>query len=131
MPREPYTGTFPCLRGRLAPTVLVVDDVDFVRTLLTRQLKEDGYEVLEAANGKEALVILGAPEVKVSLMVTDLRMPEMDGQELGSAVGDLPVPPKVLYMSAYPPPQGLSEFFLQKPFTREHLRGAVEKALSS
>jgi hypothetical protein len=33
-------------------------------------------------------------------------------------------------MSAYPPPEGLSEFFLQKPFTRDHLRGAVEKVMS-
>jgi CheY-like chemotaxis protein len=114
----------------LAATVLVVDDTDLVRNLLTRQLKEDGYEVLEAANGREALVILGAPEVKVSLLVTDLRMPVMGGQELGSAVEELPAPPKVLYMSAYPPPAGLSEFFLQKPFTLDHLRGAIEKAMS-
>jgi two-component system cell cycle sensor histidine kinase/response regulator CckA len=111
--------------------VLVVDDTDLVRTLVTRQLKDGGYEVLEAATGKQALGILGAAEVKVSLMVTDLKMPEMNGQQLGSAVGALPVPPKILYMSAYPPPEGLSDFFLQKPFTRDHLLGAVEKALSS
>jgi CheY-like chemotaxis protein len=111
--------------------VLVVDDTDLVRALITRQLREGGYEVLDAASGKEALGILGAPEVKVSLLVTDLKMPEMNGQQLGSAVGDLPAPPKILFMSAYPPPEGLSEFFLQKPFTRDHLLVAVEKALSS
>lgn len=65
-------------------TILVVDDADFIRRLVSIILTLEGYTVLEAGNGKEALAILG--ETRVDLIITDLNMPVMDGIELVSAL---------------------------------------------
>ncbi|MFH0945770.1 MAG: response regulator [Planctomycetota bacterium] len=61
-------------------TVLVVDDVDAVRSVLRRGLEKDGHHVLEAADGREALRILARESVQV--VVTDILMPELDGIEV-------------------------------------------------
>ncbi len=115
----------------MAATVLVVDDIDAIRWLTSRQLKEGGYEVLEAASGTEALLMLAAPGVRVSLVITDMSMPQMDGKELATAIAHLPTSPQVLHMSGYPPPEGLGGHFLPKPFTHEQLISAVRKVLAS
>jgi CheY-like chemotaxis protein len=75
------------------PTVLIVDDEENLRELYRTELTEDGYEVLTAANGKEAMELLQRrlPDA----VVMDIRMPEMDGIEaLGKMVArykELPV----------------------------------------
>jgi two-component system chemotaxis response regulator CheY len=61
---------------------LVVDDSRTIRTILKRTLLELGYEVCEAADGREALAIIDAEGGAVSLVLTDWNMPEMDGLEL-------------------------------------------------
>lgn len=61
---------------------LVVDDSRTIRTILKRILLELGYEVCEAADGREALAIIDAEGGAVSLVLTDWNMPEMDGLEL-------------------------------------------------
>ena len=61
---------------------LVVDDSRTIRTILKRILLELGYEVCEAADGREALAIIYAEGGAVSLVLTDWNMPEMDGLEL-------------------------------------------------
>ena len=61
---------------------LVVDDSRTIRTILKRILLELGYEVCEAADGREALAIIDAEGTAVSLVLTDWNMPEMDGLEL-------------------------------------------------
>jgi len=61
---------------------LVVDDSRTIRTILKRILLELGYEVCEAADGKQALAVIDSEGTAVSLVLTDWNMPEMDGLEL-------------------------------------------------
>ena len=61
---------------------LVVDDSRALRMILGRTLKEVGYEVCEAANGKEALDVIDAQKTTLRLILTDWNMPEMNGLEL-------------------------------------------------
>jgi two-component system chemotaxis response regulator CheY len=63
-------------------TALVVDDSRAVRIILSRTLRELGFEVREAANGREALEVLGAERAAVRLVLADWNMPEMNGVEL-------------------------------------------------
>ena len=64
---------------RIRQSILVVDDEEEIRDLLRRILEEEGYQVLTAENGKQAIALLKTAPVK--LMVTDLAMPEQEGME--------------------------------------------------
>jgi two-component system, chemotaxis family, chemotaxis protein CheY len=61
---------------------LVVDDSKTIRIILGRTLRELGYEVCEASNGKEALKVMEAEKATVNLVLADWNMPEMNGLEL-------------------------------------------------
>ena len=61
---------------------LVVDDSRAVRMILARTLKELGFEVREAANGREALEVIETEKTAVSLVLADWNMPEINGLEL-------------------------------------------------
>ena len=63
-------------------TALVVDDSRAMRMILSRPLRELGYEVREAANGREALEVIEAEMAAVTLVLVDWNMPEMNGLEL-------------------------------------------------
>jgi two-component system chemotaxis response regulator CheY len=63
-------------------TALVVDDSRAIRTILSKTLKELGFEVREAGNGKEALEVIQAEKSAVTLILVDWNMPEMNGLEL-------------------------------------------------
>lgn len=121
-------------------TVLVVEDEEAVRSLACRVLGQQGYKILEARNGVEALGMLESGGADVDLVLTDVVMPEMSGPELirrlsGSHPG-LPY----MYMSAYsegdklqPGIRQSGAAFLQKPFSAESLviriREALDRAL--
>lgn len=69
--------------------VLVVEDHDFQRRTVARMLRSLGAtEVLEAANGRQALQLLGDQVAPVHLVVCDLNMPEMDGMEFIRRLGE-------------------------------------------
>jgi CheY-like chemotaxis protein len=107
-------------------TVLVAEDEDLLRRLVSHLLGAEGYRILEARDGGEALHLahLAAPHLR--LVVTDVVMPGMDGWELGRRLAvDCPAVP-VLYMSAYPRADifhrgesNPSVPFLEKPFSSE------------
>jgi CheY-like chemotaxis protein len=124
-----WQARFSLPEGRVAPTVLVVDDIDSVRSILRRQLTEIGYLVLEASNGAEALDCLTAGR-QIDLVITDLIMPEMDGRQLADALSHRPIRQRILFMSAYPAPEGVDQRFLQKPFRTEDLQVAVQRVLA-
>jgi two-component system chemotaxis response regulator CheY len=63
-------------------TALVVDDSRAIRTILSKTLKELGFEVREAGNGKEALEVIQAEKSAVTLILVDWNMPEMNGLDL-------------------------------------------------
>jgi two-component system cell cycle sensor histidine kinase/response regulator CckA len=114
---------------RISQRVLVVDDQEPVRKVISRQLAEEGYEVVLAGDGVEALDLLATSTTPFSLVITDLKMPGMDGEELGAELSRNRAGPAVLYMSAYPPPEGL-EHFIQKPFMPKELAAAARRALA-
>ena len=103
-------------------TVLVVEDEEMVRRLAVRMLTGQGYRVLEARNGREALALLETtPEVR--LVLTDVIMPVMGGRELAESLQALPAPPEIIFMSGYTEDavtrQGILQaglHFIQKPF---------------
>jgi two-component system chemotaxis response regulator CheY len=64
------------------PKALVVDDSRAVRMILAKTLKELGFEVREAANGREALEVIEVEKTAVTLVLADWNMPEMDGLEM-------------------------------------------------
>jgi two-component system response regulator PilR (NtrC family) len=63
-----------------APRVLVVDDEPSMRQMLSYVLKRDGYDVVLASNGEDAVRILGAQAI--DLLISDIRMPDMSGVEV-------------------------------------------------
>jgi two-component system, cell cycle sensor histidine kinase and response regulator CckA len=120
-------------------TVLVAEDEDLVRRLVSQLLGKEGYRILEARDGGEALHLAHLALPHLRLVVTDVVMPGMDGWALGQRLAvDCPTVP-VLYMSAYPPAdifhRGQSNSsvpFLEKPFSPEvfieTVRGMLERA---
>jgi CheY-like chemotaxis protein len=124
------TGSRP---GRV---VLVVDDEPGVRDLVCRTLKAAGYHTLDAGDGAEALEQIGATQLSVDLVITDVVMPGMDGRELGRRLSLSRPHLPVLYMSAYDVNDifrrgspSTSAPFLQKPFQQETLLTHVEQLL--
>ncbi|KXG87235.1 response regulator [Agrobacterium bohemicum] len=87
--------------GDSGVTVLVVEDEVLVRMDIVESLEDDGFDVLEASNADEAIVLLNAhPEVR--LMFTDIDMPgSMDGLKLAAAVRDRWPPVKIIVTSGH------------------------------
>jgi CheY-like chemotaxis protein len=105
-------------------TVLVVEDEEAVRMLVCRVLESNGYRVLEARHGAEALVVCDEHKEPIHLLMTDVIMPEMGGRQLAERVSDQRPETKILFMSGYTDNAILHHGvlksgtnFLQKPFT--------------
>ncbi len=107
--------------------ILVVDDEAVARRFIQRTLAAEGYRVMVANDGEQALDLLRTTRRRIALVITDLVMPGMGGHAFALEVARLPSPPPVLYISAYERPQGkMAKRFLQKPFTVEDLIQAVK-----
>jgi two-component system, cell cycle sensor histidine kinase and response regulator CckA len=123
------------LRGG-SETILVVEDEDVVRALACRGLREQGYTVLEAKHGLEALERVERDPATIDLVISDVVMPELSGRELGTRLAVLRPGLPILYMSGYTGDdviqRGLLEPgvpFQQKPFTPEGLARKVREML--
>jgi CheY-like chemotaxis protein len=81
-------------------TVLVVDDEEPLRHYMGRVLADDGYRVLVAGNGLEALALLEKCAPGIHLVVTDVSMPMMTGPEMAAHIATQPEPPPVLLCPA-------------------------------
>jgi CheY-like chemotaxis protein len=125
-PRSNYKGT---------ETILIADDEDGVRKLIYSVLGANGYKVLEARDGAEALALYEANRDKVNIVVTDLVMPNMTGMELGETLNRLNPALPVLYMSGYQNNRFVGgveapeDAFLQKPFKPDLLLTKVRELL--
>ncbi|MFO8058613.1 MAG: PAS domain S-box protein, partial [bacterium] len=117
-------------------TILVVEDDENVRKVAARALESQGYKVLEARSGEEALGVCEKLDRAFHLMVTDVVMPGMSGKELAERLAPLYPQMKVLYISGYTDnaivhhgvlDEGTD--FLQKPFTTESLAMKVREVL--
>lgn len=111
--------------------ILAVDDEPGVLALVRRCLDDGWITVTEASSGKHALEQIAAGAV-LDLLITDLRMPEMEGDELARQVRQNDRDLKVLYLTSHAdrlfaakPQLWAEEAYLDKPFSREGLREAV------
>jgi PAS domain S-box-containing protein len=122
------------LRG--GETVLVVEDEGEVRKLAVTILRKQGYKVLEAGSGGEAILFGEGHENPIHLMVTDVVLPGMGGRVLAERLSPLHPEMKVLYMSGYTynsiGHHGILEegvHFIQKPFTLEGFTRKIREVL--
>jgi two-component system cell cycle sensor histidine kinase/response regulator CckA len=118
-------------------TVLLVEDDARVRALAAKILLQDGYDVVEAENGADALRVVRGCDGRIDLVVTDAMMPVMNGGELASVLA-LEFPAiKVLFMSLFTGDsivrRGADErrAFLPKPFSTNDLTGKVREVLGT
>ncbi|MFN2316126.1 MAG: PAS domain S-box protein [Gemmatimonadales bacterium] len=122
------------LRG--SETILVVEDEDLIRHLVVRILERQGYRVLSAAAGDEALTLAAGYREPLHLLVTDVVMPRMTGDELARRLLAERPDLRVLFVSGYTEDtvvhQGVLDqgvHFLEKPFTHEGLARKVREVL--
>ena len=116
--------------------VLLVEDEVEVRQFAVRALKRQGYDVLEAGDGVEALEVMRNNEGTVDIVVSDVVMPEMDGPALFKELRKRNPDIKVIFVSGYPNEAfretlGSEDFaFLPKPFSLPQLAAKVKEELS-
>lgn len=136
LPEPAQPSAAPAVDCRGSETLLVVEDEEGVRVLVRDYLQMSGYTVLEAGRGDEALRIACEHAGEISLMITDVIMPGMNGRELAERMAILRPTMKVLYMSGYAEAmvfrkgvleQGVQ--FLQKPFAPPELGRKVRNVL--
>lgn len=97
---EPTEDVPPLLSGN--ETILVAEDDRAVRKVVIKTLQSHGYNVLEAAHPLEAVAMSEANPGDIDLLITDVVMPEMNGQLLAERVLDLQPSARVVYISGYP-----------------------------
>jgi CheY-like chemotaxis protein len=115
------------------PNVLVVDNDAALRKVIARILAKEGYNVLTAGSGVEALAIARSLVGRLPLVVTDLGMPEMNGIALANHLARLTPTPQVLFMSGDTTMQSgeLPGKFLCKPFALRDLTNCVRRMLDT
>jgi two-component system, cell cycle sensor histidine kinase and response regulator CckA len=126
------------LLARGTETILLVEDDPSVRALACSLLRLDGYHVLEAAGGGDALLLSEQYPKEIHLLLTDVVMPKMSGPQLASRVQAARTGIRVLFMSGYTDDatfqHGLVDpgvDFLPKPFTPEQMSRRVREALDA
>jgi signal transduction histidine kinase len=117
-------------------TILLVEDDDIVRDFSVSALREFGYTVLEAPNGKKALQLENEKKIKADLLITDIVMPEMNGKELADKYKSLYPSTLVIFTSGYTDVNiipnnelGKNSHFLPKPYSIDALLGKVREVL--
>jgi len=126
---KPVTGT---------ETILLVEDDDSVRELASEILSLNGYTVVEARNGIEALEVYEEKRDCIDMLVTDVVMPRMGGKELAERLAEIAPELKVLFLSGYTNAaiveRGMLDIdtnFLQKPFTPVEFAAKLRSLLDS
>ena len=118
-------------------TILVVDDDPWVRVLARDVLAADGYRVLEASDGQDAIRVASEHPGPIHLLLTDVMMPGMNGCELAAGLAPLLPGMKVMFMSAYDRDflvtNGLKPTgpVITKPFSIEYLARRVGMVLDN
>lgn len=137
----PEKSTEPPPRSPALETVLVVEDELSLRKLTRHVLELNGYHVLEAESGKDALEIVRECNKNIDLLLTDIVMPQISGLALAKEILRILPKIRVVYMSGYTG-QSVGQndaldpgtFFLPKPFTKEallqKLRAALDQPIS-
>ncbi len=142
LPVVPVTFEEPSLEPRVPTslrgdeTLLVVEDVDEARELVSGYLRELGYRVLVARDGLEALERVDSEESPLDALVTDVVMPRMNGRELAARVLARCPETVVLFTSGFPRPENdevtaptVRSAFLEKPYGLEEIAHALRDLL--
>jgi len=124
----------PSLRGN--ETILLVEDTEVVRSLVTSTLESYGYTVLAAAGGAQAIQIAEQATARIDLLMTDVVMPRMNGRELADRLVAMCSNLRVLFTSGYPSDtvlrHGIAEArtaFIEKPYLPDDLARKVREIL--
>lgn len=119
-------------------TVLVVENEPAVRTITTRALREAGFVVLEADDGRAALAVLSQSFAPVDLVLADVLMPRLGGLELADALEESRPALPIVLMSGYPAGDadltsraGKRRRWIRKPFSPDQLLRIVRSLLPS
>jgi CheY-like chemotaxis protein len=113
-------------------TILVTDDECDIRVFVRMVLKTAGYVVLEAADGLDALDLASRHGGPIDLLLTDVRMPGLEGPELCRRIREIRPETRFLIMSGYSEPLvDPGVVFMAKPFTRAELLDEVRRVLEN
>lgn len=133
---RPSTSSTEGTRGM--ETVLLVEDSEPVRKLMVGVLSQNGYQVLAAENGKQALRALAGLTGTLHLLITDVILPEMSGPEIAYLVDQARPGTRILFTSGYTDREVLQKgvlqsgvAFLQKPFDSNTLTRKVREVLGT
>jgi nitrogen-specific signal transduction histidine kinase/CheY-like chemotaxis protein len=135
---EPPKEFVPPARDSRKRTILVVDDEEVVRNLLAGLLSQEGYEVLQAEDGAAAVALFESRGTSIDLVVLDMIMPRMKGEEVLARLRDMPAPlPRVVISSGFMTEEQrdrLKEYgvdgFLDKPYGEEDALNVVRSVLA-
>lgn len=128
------------LQGKslLMTKLLIVEDDESVRTLAARALERAGYNIDVAADGAQGLESIRAANGNYDLIVSDIRMPEMDGIEMAKAAAAAFPTLKIMLVTGYADQReradelnGIILDVVQKPFTLAEIRDRVGRALAA
>jgi PAS domain S-box-containing protein len=114
-------------------TILVAEDEEGVRQYVSELLMRRGFEVLQAANGRDAIELAHRYSGQIHLLLTDAVMPQMSGPDLAEQFSRARPGVPVLYMSGYSDrllqPKGMESNLIQKPFTATALIASIRSLL--
>src|SRR5215468_6337359 len=123
-------------RSEAMAKILVAEDNDIVRAFVVRALGGDGHDLIEARDGKTALAKLNASNGEFDLLLSDVKMPGMDGIELALATGRKHPDIAIMLMTGYADQRerahgldALVHDVISKPFSVPQIRAAVNDAL--
>jgi two-component system cell cycle sensor histidine kinase/response regulator CckA len=123
-------------RDKLSGTVLLADDEETIRSLGRRMLQAMGFEVIVAADGREAIDKFAAAQDTIDLIILDLTMPHFDGESCFRELRRLKPGVKVILSSGYNEQDVVNRFagkglagFVQKPYTTDELLAKIREVL--
>jgi PAS domain S-box-containing protein len=130
----PADAPQPCRRG--SETILVVEDDDSVRSIVTVMLEELGYDIVEAVSGEDAIEQFQQRAPRIPLVVSDVMMRGIDGQTTVRRIREVEPATKALYMSGYTHDVAVDSTaagtaFIQKPFNGDQLGARVRELLDA
>lgn len=119
--------------GEYRATIVVAEDEPALRRLVQRVLEDDGYRILLASNGREALELVEQHAEEIDLLITDVSMPQLSGPDLVAQVNRRWPDLRVLYLSGHADSAlsggGVQVNLLRKPFELEELTRRVSETL--
>jgi CheY-like chemotaxis protein len=123
----------PFVAGRAGDTILVAEDEPGVRAFVSDVLRSNGYRVLEAQNGRDALRLAAETPGRIDLLLTDMVMPEMGGQDLAERLAEARPGVPVLFMSGYTEraaASAVADRLISKPFRATELLRRVRASIA-